>query len=116
LGVHYDSNTGDPSEDQSKAYRINFAQINMRYDEELNGFVETEETSSKAVSRMVIHPKTGQWVYPRPSTPYPDLQHDVYPTNEYHAPWYWNDNTQVWEKIKITDKRELYHMRNGEML
>jgi len=38
-GVHYDPETGEPSEDQSKALRFNYAGIGYTYDEERNAFI-----------------------------------------------------------------------------
>lgn len=38
-GIHYDPNTGQPSADQSKALRKNFAQIGYSYDSELDSFI-----------------------------------------------------------------------------
>ena len=37
-GVHYDPVLGEPSEDQSKAYRLNYPGIGWIYDETINGF------------------------------------------------------------------------------
>lgn len=37
-GVHYDSATGQPSDDQSKAFRGNFAGKGYSYDQELDAF------------------------------------------------------------------------------
>ena len=38
-GVHYNPETGEPSEDQSKALRKNYAGIGFTYDEERDAFV-----------------------------------------------------------------------------
>lgn len=38
-GVHYDRETGQPSVDQSKALRKNYAGIGYTYDEELDAFI-----------------------------------------------------------------------------
>jgi len=38
-GVHYDPATGEPSADQSKALRYNFAGIGYTYDEERDAFI-----------------------------------------------------------------------------
>ena len=38
-GVHYDPVTGEPSADQSKAFRGNYAGIGFTYDEELDAFI-----------------------------------------------------------------------------
>ena len=38
-GVHYNPETGEPSEDQSKAFRKNYAGIGYTYDEERDAFI-----------------------------------------------------------------------------
>lgn len=38
-GIHYNSKTGEPSEDQSKAYRKNYAGIGYYYDEAKDAFI-----------------------------------------------------------------------------
>ena len=100
-GIHYDSNTGEISEDQSKAYRLNSAQRGMKYDESLNGFVVTESYIPKLFSRMIMNPKTGNWGLPKPNIPYPeDLMLDEYSTEEYLEPWFWNELQYVWVKVR----------------
>jgi hypothetical protein len=99
FGIHYDSNTGEPSEDQSKAYRLNFAQAGMRYDEELDGFVVTEQLVPKRVPRMSINPKTGVWCLKKPTISIPqDLEPDKYPPEEYIPKWFWNEFLYEWKR------------------
>jgi hypothetical protein len=101
LGIHYDPNTGEPSEDQSKSYRLNFARIGMRYDEELDGFVVSEQIEPKRVPRMTINPVTGMWGLIHPGIPMPeDLELEKYPLEEYKEEWYWNENLFEWVKVK----------------
>ena len=38
-GVHYNPETGEPSEDQSKAFRKNFAGVGYRYDADRDAFI-----------------------------------------------------------------------------
>lgn len=38
-GVHYDQNTGEPSADQSKAFRKNYAGLGYTYDEARDAFI-----------------------------------------------------------------------------
>ena len=38
-GVHYDPATGEPSADESKAFRGNYAGIGFTYDEDLDAFI-----------------------------------------------------------------------------
>jgi hypothetical protein len=100
MGVHYDSNTDEPSEDQSKAYRLNFARIGMRYDKILDGFVVTEQLSPKRVPRMILNSITGMWSLMHPGIPVPeDLQLDKYPLDQYKQNWFWNENLYEWVKI-----------------
>jgi len=48
-GVHYDPATGDPSADQSKAFRGNYAGVGFTYDEALDAFIPPK-------------PEDGEWV------------------------------------------------------
>ncbi len=49
LGIHYDPFTFEPSEDQSKSYRLNYAGANMVYNEELDAFVEKRPVDHRGV-------------------------------------------------------------------
>jgi hypothetical protein len=101
MGVYYDSNTGAPSEDQSKAYRLNYAQVGMKYDVELNGFVVTSSFLPKRHPKMTLNPQTGYWALPRPNIPLPtDLQLEQYPLEDYFKPWFWFENEHRWIKLK----------------
>lgn len=114
MGVHHDSNTGEPSDDQSKAFRLNFAQPKMKYDENLNGFVQNE---NKLLPRMIINPQTGTWALPRSGVPYPeDLQLDQYPLDTYQEPWFWHEHKYDWIKLKINDLKLIYIFANEEMI
>lgn len=99
-GVHYNPDTGEPSEDQSKAYRINYAESGMKYDEDLDAFVVAESYLPKEFDRMVINPQTGYWILPKPTTLRPtDEQLDLYPLVDYFK-WRWNESTQEWIKMR----------------
>jgi hypothetical protein len=102
MGVHYDPNTGEPSEDQSKAYRLNYA-AGKKYDEILDAFVEIEPSPKLAQSsRKAINPNTGFWSLPKPEISVPnDAQLDVYPLDEYLEPWFWDEKESHWVKLKI---------------
>jgi hypothetical protein len=116
-GVHYNSNTGEPSEDQSKSYRLNFAQEGMRYDEYLDGFVTNETISRKLFPRMIINPRTGWWALPKPPVAVPeDLQLDQYPLDTYQEPWYWHEYKFEWIKLKKNEQRRTYHFLYGDMI
>jgi len=117
LGVHYDQNTGEPSEDQSKAYRINFAQKGMKYDEVLDGFVVTEQVSRFPFSRKTINPKTGDWALSKPIIPLPeDLELDTYPLEEYQEPWFWDERKFRWIKLKIEQSKLTHQFLYKEMI
>lgn len=116
-GVHYDPNTGEPSEDQSKAFRLNFAEPKMKYDENLNGFVVTEDYVPKKVPRMIINPQTGHRNLPRPLIPYPeDLELDTYPLDTYQEPWFWHEYKYEWIKLKINEPKLLCIFSYEEMI
>jgi len=78
-GVHYDPETGEPSEDQSKALRFNYAGIGFTYDEERDAFVPPKPFES-----WVLNEETCLWKAP---LPYPDGG------GEYT----WNEETGSWD-------------------
>ena len=45
-GIHYQPNSGEPSEDQSKAFRKNFAGIGYTYDEDRDAFIPPQKFPS----------------------------------------------------------------------
>jgi hypothetical protein len=116
-GVYYTPNSLEPSEDQSKAYRLNFAQSKMKYDEDLDGFVVTENYSVKLVPRMIVNPQTGNWVLPNPGVPCPeDLELETYPLEIYQEPWFWHEHKYAWVKLKINDQKLRHIFTNEELL
>ena len=62
-GVHYDPETGEPSEDQSKALRFNYAGIGFTYDADRDAFIPPKPFES-----WVLDEDTCLWVAP---VPYP---------------------------------------------
>lgn len=60
-GVHYNPETGEPSEDQSKAFRGNYAGIGFTYDETLDAFIPPKPFGS-----WVLDEATFSWVAPVP--------------------------------------------------
>ena len=56
-GVHYDPQTGEPSEDQSKAFRGNYAGIGFTYDEALDAFIPPKPSED-----AVLDEATFSWV------------------------------------------------------
>jgi hypothetical protein len=80
-GVHYNAETGEPSDDQSKALRKNYAGIGFTYDEERDAFIPPKPFES-----WVLNEDTCLWEAP---TPYPE-DGEVY---------IWNEATEAWEQI-----------------
>jgi hypothetical protein len=60
-GVHYDPETGEPSADQSKALRFNYAGIGYTYDEERDAFIPPKPFES-----WVLVEETCLWTAPVP--------------------------------------------------
>jgi hypothetical protein len=58
-GVHYDPETGEPSDDQSKAFRGNYAGIGFTYDEELDAFIPPKPSED-----ATLDTETFTWVVP----------------------------------------------------
>ena len=61
-GVHYDPETGEPSADQSKALRFNYAGIGYTYDEERDAFIPPKPFES-----WVLDEATCLWSAPVPT-------------------------------------------------
>jgi hypothetical protein len=58
-GVHYDPETGEPSADQSKAFRGNYAGIGFTYDEDLDAFIPPKPTEDATFDE-----DTYSWIVP----------------------------------------------------
>jgi len=58
-GVHYDPKTGEPSEDQSKALRFNYAGIGFTYDEKRDAFIPPKPYGS-----WILNETTCLWEAP----------------------------------------------------
>lgn len=56
-GVHYNPETGQPSEDQSKALRGNYAGLGYTYDENLDAFIPPKPSGD-----WVLDEETFSWV------------------------------------------------------
>ncbi len=63
-GVHYNAQTGEPSADQSKALRYNYAGIGFTYDPERDAFI-----APKPYGSWVLDEATCLWQAP---IPYPE--------------------------------------------
>lgn len=80
-GVHYDPNTNQPSSDQTKAFRVNFAGVGMIYDE-VNDMFRGE----KPYPSWTLDITTGAW---NPPIPKPEKTETVFV-------WKWNEESQSW--------------------
>jgi hypothetical protein len=80
-GVHYDPNTQQPSADQSKALRKNYAGIGYTYDEARDAFIPPQPFPS-----WILDEDTCWWQAP---VPMPDDGGD----------YIWNEEIQNWEPI-----------------
>jgi hypothetical protein len=58
-GVHYDPETGEPSQDQSKALRKNYAGIGYTYDEQRDAFIPPQPSPE-----AVLNEQTCLWLEP----------------------------------------------------
>ena len=81
-GVHYNPETGEPSADQSKALRFNYAGISFTYDEERDAFI-----APKPYDSWVLDEETCTWEAP---VPYPEDGND----------YTWNEESQTWEPVE----------------
>ena len=79
-GVHYDVSTGEPSANQSKAYRGNFAGIGYTYDETLDAFIPPQPFPS-----WTLNESTFLWDAP---VAYPD-----------DGVYTWDETSQSWQEV-----------------
>ena len=77
-GVHYDPETGEPSEDQSKALRKNYAGIGFTFDEQRDAFIPPQPYPS-----WVLNEDTCLWDAP---VPYP-TDGELYSWDEAAGDW-----------------------------
>jgi hypothetical protein len=80
-GIHYDPETNEPSADQSKAFRKNYAGFGYTYDESRDAFIPPKPYSS-----WTLNEETCQWDSPVP-----------YPTDG--ESYIWNEETTSWDLI-----------------
>ena len=84
-GVHYKPNTNEPSEDQSKALRKNYAGIGYTYDATKDAFIPPQPFNS-----WVLNEDTCLWDSPVP-----------YPTDG--KLYKWNEEILNWEEVIIEE-------------
>ena len=87
-GIHYNPETGEPSEDQSKAFRKNYAGIGYTYDELLDAFIPPQPFES-----WVIDLDTCLWDAPVP-----------YPTDG--EMYTWDEESVSWVQVPIVEPEE----------
>ena len=80
-GIHYDSVTGLPSADQSKALRKNFAGQGFTYNKTLDAFIP-----QKPYPSMILNEETCLWEYAV-----------AYPTDGQR--YTWNESTTSWDLV-----------------
>jgi len=80
-GVHYDPATGEPSTEQSKAYRKNYAGIGYTYDEARDAFIPPQPFPS-----WVLNEDTCLWDAPLP-----------YPGDG--KMYQWSEDDQLWLEV-----------------
>ena len=80
-GVHYNPETNEPSADQSKALRKNYAGIGYSYDATRDAFIPPKPYAS-----WVLDEQTCLWNAPVP-----------YPTDG--GRYTWNESTQAWDAV-----------------
>lgn len=80
-GVHYNPQTGEPSSDQSKAFRKNFAGVGYKYDSERDAFIPPKPFNS-----WVLNEFSCLWEAP---IPYPDDGKE----------YVWDENTETWVEV-----------------
>ena len=84
-GVHYQPNTNEPSEDQSKALRKNYAGIGYTYDSTRDAFIPPQPFNS-----WTLNEDTCLWDSP---VPYP----------EDGKLYKWNEEILNWEEVIIEE-------------
>ena len=77
-GVYYDPKTNQPSSDQFKAFRKNYAGIGYVYDEQRDAFIPPKPYPS-----WILNEQTCLWNAP---IPMPQEQQD----------WFWDEELQNW--------------------
>lgn len=82
-GIHYDPNTGQPSLDQTKALRKNYAQIGGYYNQELDMFIPR-----KLYASWTLNTTTGLW-----DPPIPEPSRENLAFNQFY---HWNEEQQQW--------------------
>ena len=81
-GVHYNPETGEPSEDQTKALRKNYAGVGYTYDSQRDAFIPPKPYNS-----WTLNDTSCLWEAPAP-----------YPTDG--AMYHWDEDTTNWVEVE----------------
>lgn len=84
-GVHYDVNTSEPSADQTKAYRKNYAGIGFTFDEIRDAFIPP-----KTFESWVLNEFSCIW---EPPIPMPETG----------GTWAWNEELGNWQQVPLPE-------------
>jgi hypothetical protein len=82
-GIHYNPETREPSEDQSKALRKNYAGVGYTYDKKLDAFIPPKPYAS-----WILDEQTCLWNAPT-----------VYPEDDKN--YTWNEDTLSWDEVEF---------------
>lgn len=88
-GVHYNPETGEPSADQSKALRKNYAGIGFTYDKQKDAFIPPKPYAS-----WVLDDETGLWNAPV-AKPANDPDNFII--------YRWDEPTVSWAQVEIPE-------------
>jgi len=83
-GIHYDPETNQPSDDQSRAFRKNYAGIGFLYDVERDAFLPEQPYASWSLNQ-----ETCQWVAP---VPHPDDD----------GQYVWDEQNLTWVAVQVS--------------
>ena len=83
-GVHYDPETGEPSADQSKALRFNYAGLGFSYDADRDAFIPPKPFES-----WVLDETTCLWEAPVPMPKETDAEGEP-------VPYVWDESAGEW--------------------
>jgi len=84
-GIHKNPETNEPSADQTKSFRKNYAGIGFTFDEERDAFIPPKPFPS-----WILNEDTCWWEPPIP------MPNDG-------GTWIWNEEQQQWEEISTID-------------
>ena len=97
-GIHYRSDNNTPSEDQTKAFRKNYAGLGYSYDEQRDAFIPPKPYPS-----WVLDEFSCLWDSP---IPYPDITNIPLPYQIYNR-YFWNEEIVNWELQKPFESWQL---------